>query len=32
MDVTKINKLGWKAEISLTNGIKKTIGEAVNFF
>jgi GDP-L-fucose synthase len=31
MDVTKINKLGWKAEISLTNGIKKTIGEAVNF-
>lgn len=30
MDVTKINKLGWKAKISLEEGIKKTYQDFVN--
>ncbi|TAF75263.1 MAG: GDP-L-fucose synthase [Bacteroidetes bacterium] len=30
MDVTKINQLGWKAKISLEDGIKKTYQDFVN--
>jgi GDP-L-fucose synthase len=32
MDVTKINKLGWKAKISLSKGIRHTISEYINDF
>jgi GDP-L-fucose synthase len=32
METSKINNLGWKSEISLLNGIKKTIQEFINNF
>jgi len=32
MDTSKINNLGWKSEISLINGIKKTTQEFINKF
>jgi len=32
MDVTKINNLGWKARIALTEGLRKTINEVKNEF
>ncbi len=30
LDVTKINKMGWKSTISLREGLKKTIEEVIN--
>ena len=30
MDISKINNLGWKSEINLTDGIRKTIKEYIN--
>lgn len=32
MDVSKINSFGWKAKISLREGLKKTIEEVKNLF
>ena len=32
MEISKINNLGWKSEISLINGIKKTTQEFINKF
>ena len=32
MDTSKINNLGWKANINLKNGIKRTVNEVKNIF
>ena len=32
LDITKINKLGWKAKVNLSEGVKKTILEAIVLF
>ena len=32
MDITKINSLGWKAKVTLREGIKTTINEVINKF
>ena len=32
MDTGKVNKLGWKASISLVDGIKRTLKEVENLF